>query len=77
MPENMRYVWDYYLELSFTRQNYGWGISPLTYAEILAWSKLRGIFLDAWELDILVRLDAVYMTVEAEADKKRRALNGG
>jgi hypothetical protein len=78
LPPDLRYLWDYFLEISFSRRNYGWGVTPLSYSEIYAWRKLRGIRLDAWELDTLVRIDAVFLTVEAEAEAQRRKrLNNG
>jgi hypothetical protein len=69
------YLWDYFQELSSTR-SYAFGPAKLTYTEIYAWSKLRRIQLDGWELDTLLRLDGIFITVEAEAEEKRRASNG-
>jgi hypothetical protein len=77
LPETLVYIWNYWQELSYTRRNYGWGVTPLSYSEIFAWSRLRGILLDAWELDTLMKLDSVYLDVESKAEAKRRAANGG
>ena len=77
LPTSLRHIWEYFGELSITRRNYGWGVTPLTYSEIFAWRTLRGINLDAWELDTLMRLDSVFMDVEAEAAIKRRQQHGG
>ena len=70
-------MWEYWNELSYSRRNYGWGVTPLNYTEIAAWQNLRGIKLDGWELDTLLRLDSVYMDVQAEAEERRRKQNGG
>jgi hypothetical protein len=76
LPAALTHLWGYFWELSITRRNYGWGITPLTYSEISAWRDLRGINLDAWELDTLMQLDSVFMDVEAEAARRRKP-NGG
>jgi len=72
MPELMSHVYEWFINLTNTRRNYGWGVTPLTYTEIYCWSKLRGIELDDWELDTLLTLDRVYISVEADAAAKRR-----
>ena len=73
--EAVNYIWQYYQELAATR-SYAFGSAKLTYTEILAWSQLRRILLDGWELDTLLRIDAIFIDVEAKADEKRRASNG-
>ena len=76
LPEVLEYLWEYYNQLSVTRQNFGWGPTALTYQEIAAWSKLRNVKLDPWELDALLMVDSVFLTVSAEAEAKRKAQNG-
>ena len=76
LPDLVKYVWDYFSELSLVRRNYGWGITSLTYTEIKAWCDIRRIQLDAWELDTLMCIDSVFMDVESKAAEQRRRDNG-
>jgi hypothetical protein len=76
LPDIVKHLWEYFQELSLSRRNYGWGVTQLTYTEIKAWSDLRGIQLDAWELDTLMCLDSVFMDVESKAAERRRQYNG-
>lgn len=76
LPEVLEYLWEYYNQLSITRQNYGWGPTALTYQEIEAWSRLRHVVLDPWELDALLMLDSIFLSVSAKAEAKRKAQHG-
>jgi hypothetical protein len=76
LPQHLNYLWNFYQELQLTRYNNGWSAQPLTYTEIYSWSKLRRILLDAWELDSLLKLDDLFLSIEAKAQEQRQN-NGG
>lgn len=48
------------------------GISPLTYTEVEAWARLTHRTPAAYEIEGLMALDDVFLSVLAEDDRKRR-----
>ncbi|MDY4280865.1 MAG: hypothetical protein SOX56_07345 [[Pasteurella] mairii] len=59
------YLLDYFYELSLSRQS-GMGLSPILYAEIVAWCQLTHTCLARWELETIKRLDLLWLSVNAE-----------
>lgn len=77
LPESMRYIWKYFLDLNRKRQSNGYSALPLQYSEILAYFSLYHIQYDTIELHILSVLDNVAMDyfaeqAEKEVDKSKR-----
>lgn len=52
-------------QLSLSRQA-GMALNPITYGEIVAWSQLYHTRLAMWEIDVLKRLDLVFLNVQSE-----------
>lgn len=52
-------------QLSLSRQ-VGMALNPITYGEIVAWSQLYHTRLAMWEIDVLKRLDLVFLSVQSE-----------
>jgi len=44
------------MSISSTRQS-GMGTNPITFAEIESWSRLNGVSLNPWEVDMIVAMD--------------------
>lgn len=65
MPSAGQYLWGWFLELHRARGG-GFGPAPLGFAEIAAWSGLRGVRLTPWEVEILRDLDASWFAAQAE-----------
>lgn len=63
VPQELLGLWTLYLRISTTRQATGFGISPLQYGEMLAWSRLYGRPLAIWEVELVLALDGVYRKV--------------
>jgi len=63
MPDSLGYLWEFFLDLNVTRDNYGWGPTKLKYREIAAWCDLTQQKLDPWELEALLRLDSAFLSV--------------
>lgn len=61
-PDELRYLYDYFIELNETRA-IGMGLNSVQYQEIDAWSRLSGIELDVWEVWVLRDLDRLYLKV--------------
>ncbi len=56
MPEELRYVWEWYLEVRNT--------TPLTYTEIYHWSMVTGNRLRGWEAELIRSLDRIFWAVQ-------------
>ncbi|MCK5245223.1 MAG: hypothetical protein KAJ90_08130 [Desulfobacterales bacterium] len=67
LPYCVVYLWQWFCELSNSR-DYGMvGPKPLSYSEIQAWSQLTKIDPTAWEVQAIKAIDRVFI---AEAGKK-------
>lgn len=53
---SVRYIFDYWTSLNRRRK----GFDPVTDLDIWAWSQLRGVRLNAFELQVLERLEELY-----------------
>ena len=64
LPRDMAYLWEMFLSLNAGRGGGEGGPDPLSYVEIKAWCDLCEADLTVWELDILKRLDAAFLSVD-------------
>jgi hypothetical protein len=55
----VRYIFTYWLSLNRRRK----GFDPITELDIFAWSWLRGIRLNAFELDVLEKVEDLYFKI--------------
>jgi hypothetical protein len=60
-PEAVAYLLGWFHELSGGRQSYGFGPAAFTFAEICAWSDLKGIRPAPWEVDCIKTLDRIWL----------------
>ncbi len=60
-PQALLYLFGWFNELSSGRQSYGFGPAPFTFAEILAWSALKGVRPRPWEVDCIKTLDRMWI----------------
>lgn len=65
LPDTMRYLWEWFCELSAARGASMNGLNPISYPDIDAWSRLRGVEPDASEVHILTNMDAAFRRVLA------------
>lgn len=75
LPPEVRHLWQTFLELHRTRPS-GFGASAIPYAEIDAWSRLKRLPLDPWEVDAVVELDAAWMDSQADDDDVSEGATG-
>ena len=61
IPDATRHLWSWFLELHAGRGSSGYGLSAISYGEMDAWSRLRQIPLESWEVQALRTLDALYL----------------
>ena len=65
MPPAGAYLWSWFLELHRARGG-GFGPAPIGFTEIAAWSRLRGLVLTPWEVEVLRDLDSTWLAAQAE-----------
>jgi hypothetical protein len=67
-PEAVRYLWDAYLRLRRRKSVDMMGNAlPLEWPDILAFNQLAGLRLKPWEIEIIERLDNIYLIERAKA----------
>jgi hypothetical protein len=59
MPRQLFYVYEWFNLVSRGRKE----IAALTWIEIDAWARLQQVEFEPWEIDILLRLDRVWLSV--------------
>lgn len=63
VPENGEYLWAWFQELSSGRGNNGFGVLPLSWADMDAWARLTGNQPEPWETAILRSMDGAFLAV--------------
>lgn len=71
MPEGADYLWRAFQRLSGRRTNNGFGQNPLTWQEIDAFVRLSGVALAPWEIEVIERLDGLYLAQQAKQAKTK------
>ena len=66
-PDCLMYLWGWFCDLSNSRQYGEAGPMALTYSEIQAWANLTKNEPAAWEVEVLKKIDRVFLN---EAMKK-------
>lgn len=65
LPPELRHLWQTFLELHRARPA-GFGPSPICFAEIDAWQRLKRWPLEPWEVEAIRKLDDLWL--EAQRD---------
>lgn len=71
LPESTRHIWDYFIELCGARGSNGFGVNPISYAEIKSWSDLTGIITTPTEVAAIKQLDAIFLKYQAKQQSKK------
>jgi hypothetical protein len=66
-PEELRYLWNWFQDISFARHHNGFNYQPLGWMDIYAWCRLFGRRLQLWEMRALIRLDREWLAAKAAA----------
>lgn len=74
LPNSCKLVWEYFLKLHATRQS-GMGLSPISYSEILAFSKLYYVDFIKVEIDLILLIDSVVLQYFEEKQKTEEAVS--
>lgn len=80
LPDSMQYVWSWFIELHNARTSNGFGLNPITYADIKAYFDLYDIVPQDWQVQLIKQLDNVALNAfakqqkeEAEKAKKKKS----
>lgn len=76
LPPAALYIWGWFMELDRQRAGNGYGPLPLGFKEIAAWSRLRRVELDQWELSALLTMDSARMESLSHATGDASSLAG-
>lgn len=71
LPAGCEYLWDWFVRLNATRP-VGFGEGAITEAELRAFFANRQLEPTAWELDLLVRMDAARRAALDDHGKQRQ-----
>jgi len=61
-PKLLSHVWSFFLQLSQARTQGFSGPNPISYPDIQSWKELTGNTINPYEVGILKRLDAIYLS---------------
>jgi len=61
LPPPMVPIWRWFLELGQGRTGNGMGPNPISWLELDAWCRLRGVLLGQYELTCIRDLDGIYL----------------
>lgn len=61
LPDGLFQLWIDFLELHGSRTGTGFGPSRITFADIDAWQRIRGVSLNGWHIDAIRRADDAFM----------------
>ena len=64
-PNVVVHIWEWFNTLNDARASTGFGVSPITYSEILAWSSLTNNKPSPWEVAVIKLLDTLYIKANA------------
>jgi len=71
IPIGAVHIWAAFIRLHNRRGSSGFGPSPILWSDIEAFSRLSGIRLDPWEIEIIEDLDLVFFAEQAKTQKQK------
>lgn len=61
MPNDVTYVFDWFLDLQAGRQYTSFGPVPFSWTDIKSWAELKNIDLMSWEVDVIKKIDMLFI----------------
>lgn len=78
LPQELRYVWDYYRDIERGgRTSSGSGVNRIQWSEIGWWEHHTGIRLHPWEVEVIKCLDEAFVAAFYESLKHGNKLGDG
>ena len=73
LPTEATQVWNWYVQIAQSRGSNGYGPNALSNQEIKAFFELEGFMPDAWEVNLIRKLDSAYMQhISKQSEKERK-----
>jgi hypothetical protein len=72
MPRGCSQLWVDFLELHGSRGSTGFGAARITFTDLKAWQDVRGVRLDAWEIDAIRKVDSLWLSDYAPKPKEAK-----
>lgn len=77
LPEEMCYVWEYFIRLNKKRTSSGFGVNPLTYSDMESFFRLNEIQVSPDEIQLIEILDDLMLehyAKESEKENKKKKI---
>lgn len=75
LPDDLLYLWEWFLQLHRSRGGSGFGLMGITYEGIRAWCDVTGAEPHGWEIEAIKRADNAYCDVVNEPKAKPESAN--
>lgn len=72
MPEQLNYIWYWFLMLHSNRSSNGFGVNPISYQDMWFYFQIEGVEPESWEIELIKRFDNIYMEYISEQQKKEQ-----
>jgi hypothetical protein len=69
--ESWIYILEYFFELHNKRSSNGYGPNPISYSEIVAWDRLTNKYITAEEVELIMKIDNIYLEHYAATMSKK------
>lgn len=67
-PEAVRYLWRAFARIRRRNAGNGFGATPITWADLDAYSRLSGMHLKPWEIEIIEMLDDLLLASKSNQE---------
>jgi hypothetical protein len=74
LPDYLADIWGYFLQLDNKRTSNGFGVNPITYSDLKSFCDLKGVCLEDYQVDLIMRLDNMRIKHYDEEMKKQQDL---
>lgn len=72
LPECLRHVWYWFLQLNSQRTSNGFGLNPITNQELWFFFQLEQVEPESWELNLIRQFDRVALEVFSTQQNKSK-----
>jgi hypothetical protein len=69
LPIGLEHVWNWFCAVAATRSNNGFGLLPISFGELAAWSRLSCAEPTPWEISLIRRIDMAVLPILNAKDK--------
>lgn len=71
IPENFRFVWDWFFELASGRSSNGFGWNAISWQEMAAWAQAVGVELRPWLCACFLAMDREWLNAARERENAK------